>query len=647
MAILDMSKREPSSPSTPQRAKKSLFSFAKTTSSLSSFSSHIPPQKPSLTFSRSIMEENIDNADTIIKKWDHKESSNEKFTSLFQEDRKEAKEYIQCVKDLKKAMHFLVTQHSTCNKLVLAQNLMQKAMKRLENEFYQILSTKKEHLDPESVSKSSQSSHISRSISVDSEESTDLGNEIQHTTGAESISEAEHLSLLTMSDLKMIADCMIGSGYAKECWKIYRIIRKSIVDEGLYRLGIESRSSAYVNAMKPNVLEHQVKHWIDSTKIAVKTLFYGERFLCDHVFSTSKTINETCFSDIAKEGGIVLLKFPELVAKTKKSHEKIFLLMDLHEAIAELLPEIESIFSFDSISSVKVQAVSSLNKLKISVLTIISDFELSIQRNSLKTPVPGGGIHPLTNSVSDYLASLASYNEVLSYIISDSTSTKFSETYFDSPLISETPKNSSVCAKLAWIVLVLLCKLDCKAELYNDIALSYLFLANNIQFIIERVRGSTLKIILGDEWILNLERKVKLYSTKYENVAWDKVFMCLPQSLDPSISSDTIKEHFKRFNESFETTYQRQKSWVVPDGTLRDEIKVSIARKLVPFYRDFYEYYMVVLSGEKDLEVLVRFSPDNIGNCLSDLFHENVRSRSLILSSSTSLPNSCVWQCIS
>ncbi|CAN4096043.1 unnamed protein product [Withania somnifera] len=647
MAILDISKREPSSPSTPQRAKKSLFSFAKTNPSGSFFSSHIPPQKPLQTFSKSTMEENIDNAETIIKKWDHKEPSSEKFCSIFQEDRKEAKEYLQIVKDLRRAMHFFVTEQSTCNKLVLAQNLMQKAMKRLEKEFYQILSTKKEHLDPESVSKSSRSSHLSRSISVDSQESTDSGNEIQ-PAGADPISEVVRLSVLAMTDLKMIADCMIGSGYTKECWKIYRIIRKSIVDEGLYRLGTESRSSAYVNALKPDVLEYRIKHWINAAKIAVKTLFYAERFLCDYVFSASKTIRETCFSDVAKEGGINLFKFPELVAKTKRSPEKLFLLMDLHEAIVELLPDIESIFSYDSISSVKVQALSSLNKLKASSLNILSEFELSIHKNSSKTPVPGGGIHPLTNSVSDYVASLANYNGVLSDILSDSISTaqsSFPEAYFDSSSVNETPKNSSLSAKLAWVLLVLLCKLDSKAELYNDIALSYLFLANNIQFVIEKVRGTTLKVLLGDEWISNLETKVKLYSTKYENVAWTKVFSCLPESLDPSISPDTIKEHFNRFKERFEESCRRQKSWVVPDGKLRDEIKVSIARKLVPVYRDFYDYYMVVLCGEKDLEVLVRLSPDNIGNCLSDLFHENVRSGSLL--SSASLPNSCVWQCIS
>lgn len=594
------------------------------------------------------MEENIDNASAIIKKWDHKESSSETFCSLFQEDRKDAKEFIQCVSDLKKTMHFLVTEHSTCNKLVLAQNLMQKAMKRLEKEFYQILSIKKEHLDPESVSKSSRSSH---SISVDSQgepcESTDSGNEIQ-AAGPDPISEAERLSVLAMTDLKMITDCMIGSGYAKECWKIYRIIRKSVVDEGLYRLGIESCSSAQINAMKPNVLEHQIKQWIDVAKIAVKTLFHGERFLCDHVFSASKTIRETCFSDLTKESGINLFKFPELIAKTKKSPEKIFLLMELHEAIAELLPEIESIFSYESISDVKVQALSSLHKLKSSIQTIVSDFELSIQKNSMKTPVPGGGIHPLTNSVMDYTASLANYGGVLSDILLDSapaSHSSFPETFFDNKSINETPNSSAVSAKLAWIVLVLLCKLDSKAELYNDIALSYLFLANNIQFVIERVRVSALKCLLGDEWISKLERKVKLYSTKYENVAWKKVFQCLPESLDPSFSPDTIKEHFKRFNESFEESYRRQKTWVVPDGKLRDEIKTSIARKLVPVYRDFYDYYTVVLSAEKNLEVMVRFSPDNIGNCLSDLFHENLRSGSIL--SSTSLTNSCVWQCIS
>ncbi|KAK9134761.1 hypothetical protein Syun_014091 [Stephania yunnanensis] len=41
----------------------------------------------------------------------------------------------------------------------------------------------------------------------------------------------------------MIAECMISLGYNKECVKIYKIITKSIIDEGLYRLGIERLSS--------------------------------------------------------------------------------------------------------------------------------------------------------------------------------------------------------------------------------------------------------------------------------------------------------------------------------------------------------------------------------------------------------------------
>ncbi|KAK9086996.1 hypothetical protein Syun_029390 [Stephania yunnanensis] len=86
-------------------------------------------------------------------------------------------------------------------------------------------------------------------------------------------------------DLKMIAECMISLGYSKECVKIYKIIRKSIIDEGLYRLGIERLSSHQIQKMEWEVLEVKIKSWLGAMKVAVNTLFAGERFLCDFVFS--------------------------------------------------------------------------------------------------------------------------------------------------------------------------------------------------------------------------------------------------------------------------------------------------------------------------------------------------------------------------
>ncbi|KAL3521017.1 hypothetical protein ACH5RR_019166 [Cinchona calisaya] len=646
MAIVEIPRRETTLPTTPRRAMSSFFSPSNSATTISSFSNHFSSLKNSNTISESNMDEYIENAEAMITKWDVKGSTFAKFTSLFHENRKEAKEFVKCVKDLRRAMHFLVSERAGSAKLVRAQNLMQMSMQRLEKEFYQILSTNREYLDPESVS--SRSSRISSSLSsTTSNDENDNGSdhdEIQMV--GEKISEVERLSVLAMSDLRLIADCMISTGYGKECLKIYKLIRKSIVDEGLYRLGIQRYSSSQINKMNQNVLEHQIKTWLSAIKIAVKTLLHGERFLCDHVFSSSETIRESCFADIAKEGSTNLFRFPELVAKGKRWPEKIYLLMDLYEAISDLWPETESIFSFELVSSVKFQALSSLHKLGESVRTVLSDFESTIQKNSSRIPVPGGAIHPLTISVLNYISSLANYSGVLSDIIAGSTSPTqlpFPESYFESPTANETP-TSAVSVRLAWIILVLLCKLDGKAELYNDIALCYLFLANNLQFVGEIVRATSLKCLLGDDWIAKLDRKVKLYVANYELMAWNKVFSCLPEKSQEEISPDIVRAYIRQFNTAFDEAYRRQMSWVAPDGKFRDEIKVSIARKLVPVYTEFYITHIGTLKRDRNFEVLVRFSPDNLGNYLSDILHGTVISESS--SSSSSSSNSRALRCL-
>lgn len=97
-----------------------------------------------------------------------------------------------------------------------------------------------------------------------------------------------------------------------------------------------------------------------------------------------------------------------------------------------------------------------------------------------------------------------------------------------------------------------------------------------------------------------------------------------------------------RFNVTFEEAYRKQTSWVVQDGKLRDQLKVSIAKKLVPEYREFYDMYLAMLTGEKNLELLVRFSPDDLGNYLSDLFHGTSTSGSFTSSSSLFQSQGCI-----
>ncbi|CAN1283088.1 Exocyst complex component EXO70H1 [Linum perenne] len=453
---------------------------------------------------------------------------------------------------------------------------MQKAMKKLEREFYLILRSTRDNLD---------------ASESDDESDADV------TETGEEISETERASIVAMADLKAIADSMIASGYTKECVKIYHIVRKSVVDEELYRLGIDRFTSSHLHKLDWEAMESKIKTWLYAVKAAVKTLFRGERLLSDQVFSSSPAIKETCFVEVVREGALDLFGFPEYVVKGKKTLEKMFRTLDVYEAISDLWPEIESIFDFESTSSVRTLAVNSLVKLGDAVRTMLTDLETSITKDN-STAVPGGGVHPLTRGVT-----------------------------------------SPVSVRLAWLILVLLCKLDGKVESYNNVPLSYLFLANNLCYIVNKVRTSSIKFHLGDEWIDKHDAKVKQYAANYERLGWDKVMSSLP--VNTTTATMTVQEAadcFRKFSSAFDEAYKKQSSWVVPDSKLRDEIKISLARNVGPVYRRFYEKYRTAVARE--FGGVVRYAPDDLDNHWSDLFYGKVEGGSVSTSYSSSARSS-------
>ncbi|XP_019171503.1 PREDICTED: exocyst complex component EXO70A1-like [Ipomoea nil] len=254
------------------------------------------------SFLDSVMHRTLEVFGPPISEWDPEGSNFAKVTSLIYENRREAKGFIKCVYNLQKAMQFLEMEHSSFDKLVRGQNLMHIAMKRFQKEFYQVLSMNRAQFDLESVSRASTQSSQS-DYDVDDEE-----DEIR--AAGDCIAEVEDSSSIAMTDLRLIAECMISSGYANECLKIYKVIRKSIIDEGLHKLGVEKMSSSQVRQMDPEVLDLKIKSLLGAVDVSMKTLFNGERILCDHVFaSSSDSIPELIFTEISKKKISLLMTF--------------------------------------------------------------------------------------------------------------------------------------------------------------------------------------------------------------------------------------------------------------------------------------------------------------------------------------------------
>ncbi|KAK1409508.1 hypothetical protein QVD17_36034 [Tagetes erecta] len=603
----------------------------------------------------SIMEENLKRAEEVINKWKLDTGSYSRFISIFHQNNNDATCFFNSITQLHKAMHFL-TQNSNdfkSSNLSTAQKLMQIAMKRLEKEFHVILL---DHRAPEYVSNSSSSSSspLSRS-SIDSEEERNLQISISAVKQPSmkqtqiiaisdvqiSISDVKQPTI-EISNLQLIAETMISCGYGKECIGVYKITRKTIIDEALLHLGIQKYNRSHIKKMMNDPhFDHHVKNWLHAVQIAMKTVFQEEKLLCDHVFSSYTSIGNLCFKHSTKEAALNLFTFPEVIATRckKLKSDTIFVLMDLHNSISDLWPEIEFIFSEESLSSVKLQAHSCLQKLGDSVRSFLGDLESSIQKNTSKLTVTGGGIHPLSDSVMACLSSLSDYGSALSDVIvdclpfkeqSEQSQSLFLKSYLNC-VNSDEISPAAVSVNFAWIILVLLCKLDGKAKFHNYVALSYLFLVNNLHFIIEKVRETNLRFILGDEWITNHEKKLKQYVSCYESMSWNKVISCLPES---SLESpEKVKGCFRKLYFTFEEVYGNQTSWIVVDEKMRGKMKALIAKKLVPAYEKFYGKHLVTLSEDvRCMKMLMKLSPENMAKYLSELFP----GTSTVLSSSWS-----------
>ncbi|EOA14941.1 hypothetical protein CARUB_v10028285mg [Capsella rubella] len=596
------------------------------------FRSSPPPEKQPahLTLAETAVQECMSNINAVISKWTSPPSSSSSSPSPSQEEflfstnsRREAEEFVEAVRHLQSTMHRLVAVNPSSDKLIYAQNLMQSAMKLLESEFFRVLKANREYLDPECVSvRSYRSSRFSTSTTVSISDSED------ESTYEENAEEEHRFSggdTDAMDDLKMIADCMISTGYAKECVRAYKTVRRSIVDETLHNLGMERFTLHQIQKMDWEVLESKIKTWLKAVKLAVRSLFFGERILADHVFSSSGPIVESSFTEITQEGALVLFTFPENAAKIKKlSPEKMFRFLDMYEALANLFVEIESIFYFESAAPVRSQVINSLSRLGDAVRLMMNDFESAIQKETSKTPIIGGGVHPLTRYVMNYLSFLADYNESIAAIFENwqpTTPAPLPDSLFLNGGDEAHPADlysSPVSLRIAWVILLTLCKIDGKAQPYKDVALSYLFLANNLQYVVVKVRSSSLKLLLGDEWLVKHEEKVKLYADKFEKLAWGKVMDLLPENPAEEFTPEEAKEVVTRFNDEFETSYRKQTSWVIPDPKLRDQIKISVSQKLTHGCTEFHQMNRSGLVGEN--EAVLRYTPEDIGNYLSDLY---------------------------
>ncbi|KAI7984303.1 Exocyst complex component EXO70B1 [Camellia lanceoleosa] len=506
-----------------------------------------------------------------------------------------------------------------------ADDLLQQSMFRLEEEFRLLMDRGCESFDLTRFQNGESAANYAFE-SEDDEEDEDgemIGEENQIPVAypvADYDFVIDALPSGTISDLHEIAKRMVAAGYGKECSHAYSCCRRDFLEESLSRLGLQKLSIEEVQKMPWSDLEDEIDRWTKAANVALRILFPSERRLCDRVFFGFSTAADLSFMEVCRGSMIQLLSFADAIAIGSRAPERLFKVLDVFETLRDLMPEFEAVFSDQYCVFLRNEAITIWKRLGESIKGIFMELENLIRRDPAKSAVPGGGLHPITRYVMNYLRAACRSRQTLEQV--------FEEIMAPPSGGDRSLSSSPLSVQMAWIMELLESNLESKSKIYRDVALSSVFLMNNGRYIVQKVEDNELGSLLGDDWIRKRKVKVKQHHGNYHRSSWNKVVAVLKidnNYLASNGASKALKDKLKSFNTYFDETCKTQSNWVIFDEQLREEMKISIVENLLPAYRSFLGKFHNLQDIGKH-EKHIRYSVEELQARIDELFQGSAGS---------------------
>ncbi|XP_076885172.1 exocyst complex component EXO70E2-like [Bidens hawaiensis] len=553
----------------------------------------------------------------------------------------EAKEYLKAVDDVRRLIERLEGLNPVKNSeehelLRKANDVLQTSMARLEEVFKHMLVQNKQHLEPERFSfRSTEDDGFDNSSRFSFGD--DLGDE---STQRDSISRGSEVFIMDLvnpniiPDLKNIAKVMFDSNYNKECCQAFISARKDALDYCLCILEVEKSSIEDVLKMEWATLNNKIRRWIKALKIFVRNYLASEKFFCEQIFDQSESTASFCFSESSKASILQLLNFAEAIAVGTHQPEKLLRILDMYEVLVDLRPDIESFYPDENGSYLRIEFQDVLTRVGDCCTSTFLDFKSAVGSNVSNAAFPGGGIHHLTRYVMNYIRTLIEYSYSLNTLLKDhgedqdqdsSSSPDTSPAFED-----DTNENSSLSPMglhFRSLMSILESNLEEKSRLYKEEALGHLFLMNNIHYMAEKVKGSDLRTVLGDNWIRKHNWKFQQHAMSYERSTWSSILSLLRDEglyhsgNSGSISKSLLKDRLQGFYTAFEEIYKSQTGWSIPNSQLCEDLRISMSLKVIQAYRTFVGRHANNIS-----EKYIKYTADDLENYLLDLLEGSPRS---------------------
>ncbi|URE15025.1 Exo70 exocyst complex subunit [Musa troglodytarum] len=536
---------------------------------------------------------------------------------LIWSDKADAAAFLEAVTDLLATIHDLESPSGPADKSLLdrADDLLQRCMLRLEEEFRAILDR------PDGCAAAG---GISTPPSEDSDsDGADEGED--HVPVAAPVNDynlvIDALPASSIADLHTIARHMVDAGFGRECAEAYGVSRRGFVDESIARLGLRPRAADEVQATPWADLEDEIARWVKAAKMAFLILVPSERRLCDRVFASLHPFADLAFAAACRPAAAGLLCFADAIAAGPREPERLFRLVDMYEALHDVLPELDHLLSEQYSATLRTEVAAAHRALGAAIQGIFIELENLIRRDPAKAAVPGGGLHPITRYVMNYLRAACAFRRTLEEVMEEDA------TGVAIPPDPHHPSSSSLSLQVAWIMDVLQSNLEAKSKVYPEPPLSFIFLMNNGRYMTQKARDSELGALLGEDWIRRQMAMVRRWGNDYQRATWTKVVAVLRMdgiggaaASSSAAAGKVMRERLRMFNTYVEDIWKVQAGWVVVDEQLRTELRLAVGALVLPVYRNFVARLRQAGEVGRQMDRHLKYSVEDVETRINELF---------------------------
>ncbi|XP_074745164.1 exocyst complex component 7 isoform X12 [Strix uralensis] len=539
-------------------------------------------------------------------------------------------EYLNCMDKIQKAVEYFQDNNPDSPELNRVKSLFERGKESLESEFRSLMTRHSKPVPPILIL-----DLISGDDEMETQEEMSL----------------EHLPESVLHDIIRISGWLVENGRNQDFMTVYFQIRSVQLDRSIkglkdhFRKNSSSTGVPYSPAIqnkrkdtptkKPikrpgrdDVFDIEIDAYIHCVSAFVKLAQSEYQLLTEivpehHQKKTFDSLIQESLDNLIMEGDNIVSAARKAIIR--HDYSAVLTIFPILKHLKQMKPEFDQVLQ-GTAAGTKNKLPGLITSMETTGARALEEFADNIKNDPDKeyNMPKDGTVHELTSNAILFLQQLLDFQETAGAMLASQETSSSASSY--SSEFSRRLLSTYICKVLGNLQLNLLSK----SKVYEDPALSAIFLHNNYNYILKSLEKSELIQLVAvtqktaeRSYRELIEQQIQTYQRSWLKVTEHILERNLPV-FQPGVKlkdkeRQMIKERFKGFNDGLEELCKIQKAWAIPDMEQRDRIRQAQKTIVKETYGAFLNRYGNV-PFTKNPEKYIKYQVDQVGEMIEKLF---------------------------